>query len=232
MSYPNFLGEFVAQLTQDDWVNHVRWNERKPVQTRGALDPWKIERTRLVWQKEKETWPAIEKLKLEYATREKQMRYDIAVFNEHLAELERVTGKKVGLGPIGSYGGMALAVIPGFGWFSAAFTVISMGLEMLMGNKKKKRVNELMGIMQDAQERLKRNQQRLQVIQTEIKVLMGVTEQAQAANESARQAGLTSMKSAQQRLDDQRSIHHLLIDQELTRIRQVVPDRVSYGNAL
>lgn len=230
MSYPNFIGEFAAPYEKDDWPKYVRWNERKPVLTRGALNPWEVERTRAVWEQEKATWPKIEALKQEYYVREKQMHRDVSIFNEHLAELERVTKKKVGLGPIGSYGGMALAVIPGFGWFSAAFSAISMGMEMLMGNKKKKRVNELMRIMQEAQERLKRNQQRLGAIQEEMRVLIGVTDRAKAGVEAKRQADTEQYQYVRMIHDQSRAARTLSLDQELARVRQAAPVRVRYAN--
>jgi len=232
MSYPNFMGEFVAPYEKDDWPKYVQWNERRPVLTRGLMNPWEVERVRAIWEQEKATWPKIETLKTEYGQREQQMRRDISVFNEHLAELERITKKKVGLGPIGQYGGMALAVIPGFGWFSAAFSALNMGLEMLMGNKKKKRINELMRIMQEAQERLQRNQQRLGAIQEELRVLIGVTERAKAANVAKQQADTAMSRYAQQLYDQKREQQNLAIDQELARVRQAAPVRVSYRNDL
>lgn len=230
MSYPNFIGEFVAPYEKDDWPKYVRWNERRPVLTRGLLNPWEVERTRAVWEQEKATWPKIETFKREYYTREKQMHRDVSIFNEHLAELERVTKKKVGLGPIGSYGGMALAVIPGFGWFSAAFSAISMGMEMLMGNKKKKRINELMRIMQEAQERLKRNQQRLGAIQEEMRVLIGVTDRAKSGVESKRQTDTERLQYARMIHEQSAAARTLSLDQELARVRQAAPVRVRYAN--
>lgn len=232
MSYQNFLGEFVAPLEKDDWVNYVKWNERKPVLIRGALNPWELERTRAVWQAEQSAWAKILPLKKEYGERERQMKHDIAVFNEHLAELERVTKKKVGLGPIGQYGSMALAVIPGFGWFSAAFSAINMGLEMLMGNKTKKRIAELMRIMEEAQQRLARNQARLVAIQGEVKILMDVTERAKQAGSAKMQADLAQSQHSQEAYRLQKQTQDLLIDQELNRARQLAPTRVRYVNDL
>lgn len=232
MSYQNFIGEFVAPFDQDDWVNHVKWNERRPVLTRGSLNPWEVERVRYLWQQEQAAWAKVTVLKKEYAEREQQMRQDISIFNSHLAELERITKKKVGLGPIGQYGGMALAVIPGFGWFSAAFSALNMGLEMLMGNKKKKRINELMRIMEEAQQRLERNQQRLHTIQGEVKQLIGVTERAQDAIAEKVKADHAQRQAMQQLRDDAQQERFRLHDLELARIRQASPVRVSYGNAL
>lgn len=232
MSYCNFLGEFVAPFDSDDWAKHVKWNERRPVQTRGALNPWEVERVRIVWEQEKATWVKIQVLKKEYVERERQMKTDVDIFNAHLSELERITKKKVGLGPIGTYGGMALAVIPGFGWFSAAFSALSMGIEMIGGNKKKKRINELMRIMEDAQQRLQRNQERLLAIQQELRMLMNVTERAKAGIEEKKQADLRQWEAVKQLRSEQETVRHLLEDQEKAKIRQTTPNRVVYRNDL
>lgn len=232
MSYCNFLGEFVAPFDSDDWAKHVKWNERRPVQTRGALNPWEVERVRIVWEQEKAAWVKIQVLKKEYADRERQMKTDVDIFNAHLNELERITKKKVGLGPIGTYGGMALAVIPGFGWFSAAFSALSMGIEMIGGNKKKKRINELMRIMEDAQQRLQRNQERLLAIQQELRMLMNVTERAKAGIEEKKQADLRQWEAVKQIRSEQETVRHLLEDQEKAKIRQTTPNRVVYRNDL
>jgi len=232
MSYCNFLGEFVAPFDSDGWAKHVKWNERRPVQTRGALNPWEVERVRIVWEQEKAAWVKIQVLKKEYVERERQMKTDVDIFNAHLNELERITKKKVGLGPIGTYGGMALAVIPGFGWFSAAFSALSMGIEMIGGNKKKKRINELMRIMEDAQQRLQRNQERLLAIQQELRMLMNVTERAKAGIEEKKQADLRQWEAVKQLRSEQETVRHLLEDQEKAKIRQTTPNRVVYRNDL
>lgn len=232
MSYPNFIGEFVAPLEKDDWPNYVRWNERRPVLTRGALNPWEVERVRYLWEQEKAAWAKIVPLKNEYKDRENQIKRDISIFNDHLAEIERITKKKIGLGAGGKYFGMYLSILPGFGWFSAAFSIASMGLEMLMGNKKKKRIAELTRILEEAQARMVKNQQRLGAIQGELKLLMDVTIRAKSEIEAKKQADTQQTRYAQQLYDEQRNAQHLMIDQELARVRQISPNRVVYGNEL
>jgi len=232
MAYPNFLGEFVAPIEKDDWVNYVKWNERRPALVRGALNPWELERIRAVWEAEKAAWAKIIPLKNEYKTREDEIRRDIGIFNAHLTELERVTGKKVGLGAGGKYFGMYLAILPGFGWFSAAFSIASMGLEMLMGNKKKKRIAELTRILEEAQARMQANQQRLGVIQQEVKALMDITEQAKQAGSEKMQRDMLQAQFSQQKQDQARSQQTMTADLELARIRQMNPNRVVYRSAL
>lgn len=228
MSYPNRLGEFVAPFERDEWPTLIQWNERPPLATRGLLNPWEIERTRVVWEKEKILWPKIEALKREYSSREQQMRQDISIYNAHLAELERVTKKKTGLGPMGTFGGMALAVVPGFGWASAVFSVFSMGLEILGGNKKKKRVHQLMRIMEEAQNRLVANQQRLQAIQTEMKDLMDVSDQVKRELEARKQQQLEQLRRRTELTDQQQTLKSMLRDQQAAAIRQAAPVRVEY----
>lgn len=232
MSYPHTLGEFVAPFDRDEWPTMVQWNERRPQATRGLLNPWEIERTRVIWEKEKGLWPKIEALKGEYGARERQMRQDISIYNAHLSELERITKKKTGLGPIGTYGGMALAIVPGFGWASAIFSVFSMGLEILGGNKKKKRVHQLMRIMEEAQTRLVANQQRLQAIQAEMKDLMEVSEQVKRELDERKKSQLATLKRETEMLDERQSLKFMLRDQQLSAIRQASPVRVQYSDEI
>jgi len=119
MSYPNALGEFVVNRESDEWPKTIRYVERRPVHTYGSMNPWATERLRVLWTQEQAAWAKIVPLKAEYVKIEDRMKTDISIFNSHLAELERIAKKKTGLGPIGTYGGMALAVLPGFGWASA-----------------------------------------------------------------------------------------------------------------
>jgi len=182
--------------------------------------------------KEKEAWSKIQPLQREYRAIEKKMEQDISIFNSHLKELERVTKKKTGLGPIGSYGGMALAVLPGFGWFSAAFSIISMGIEMIGGNKKKKRVNELMHIMEMAQARLQKNQQRLISIQEELKSLLQVTEIAKNAIQQMKEYHEASSRIALQEKQAIEERQAQSISLEKHRIRQLSPKRVYSDTSL
>lgn len=230
--YANRLGEFVAPTNQEDWPKFIQWNARPPVRLRGDINAWELERVRAVWERERAVWPALQRLRDEYGTREREMRNDADIFNAHLKELERITKKKVGMGPIGTYGGMALAVIPGFGWFSAAFSAFSMGLEMLMGNKKKKRIRQLQHIMEQAQQRLEANQRRLYAIGREMAELMGVTYQAQQEVEAKRRRDLAQAQYAGVIQESRRQAAMLHVQDEMDTIRQQSTDRVRYDDTL
>lgn len=230
MSYGNFLGEFLVD-TADDWPKTIRYIERRPY-TGPGYNPYEAERQRRVWNQEQAAWAKIRTLQAEYRSLEKQMEADISTFNSHLAELERVTKKKPGLGPIGSYGGMALTILPGFGWASAVFSAVSMIFEMIGGNKLKKRVKQLMQTMEGAQARLQRNQQRLIAIQEELKYLAGVTERAKAENEAIVARDMANQKVLER---EKASREQLAIDArktELAVIRQRNPYKVQYASDL
>ena len=230
MAYQNFLGEFVVS-TNDDWPKTIQYVERRPYSGPG-FNPWEIERQRRVWLQEQAAWVKIQTLKREYVSIEKQMETDISIFNSHLAELERVTKKKPGLGPIGSYGGMALAVLPGFGWASAVFSAVSMLFEMIGGNKLKKRVSQLMRIMEEAQARLQQNQQRLIAIQEELHHLVKATERAKAENEAIVKRDTVLMKIAEKEKDRREQSAADARRTELAVIRQRNPFKVHYASDL
>lgn len=230
MAYQNFLGEFVVS-TNDDWPKTIKYVERRPY-TGPGFNPWETERQRRVWIQEQAAWTKIQTLQREYRSIEKQMATDISIFNSHLAELERVTKKKPGLGPIGSYGGMALAVLPGFGWASAVFSAVSMIFEMIGGNKLKKRVKQLMQIMEEAQARLQKNQQRLITIQEELKYLVGAAERAKAENEAIVARDMAKQNVLER---EKASREQLAIDArktELAVIRQRNPFKIQYASDL
>ena len=230
MAYQNFLGEFIIP-TSDDWPTKITYTERRPY-TGPGFNPWETERQRRVWVQEQAAWAKIQTLKREYVSIEKQMETDIGIFNAHLAELERVTKKKVGLGPIGSYTGMALAIIPGFGWASAVYSAISMLFQMIGGNKMKKRVNQLMKIMEEAQARLQKNRQRLLSIQEILKDLMGATERAKAENEAIVKRDMVLNKIAAQEKGRREQAAADARRAEIAVIRQQNPFKIHYASDL
>lgn len=230
MAYQNFLGEFIVP-TSDDWPKKITYTERRPY-TGPGFNPWETERQRRVWIQEQAAWMKIQTLKREYVSIEKQMEADISTFNSHLAELERVTKKKPGLGPIGSYGGMALTILPGFGWASAVFSAVSMIFEMIGGNKLKKRVNQLMRIMEEAQARLQKNQQRLISIQEELQHLVKATERAKAENEAIVKRDIVLNKIALQEKGRREESAADARRAELAVIRQRNPFKIQYASDL
>jgi len=180
MAYPNALEGFIIPKHTENWPLEIQYVPEPPRQIRGSLNPWELETKRLAFAREEQAWKDIKALQVTYRSIERDMKVWVNEFNGYLAELERVVGKKVGMGPIGSYTNMALAVIPGFGWVSAVFSAVSMLLEMLGGNKKKKRVNELVAWMEERRLKLAEAQGKLQAIQQEMVNLTQAAEGAKA----------------------------------------------------
>lgn len=232
MAYRNALGEFIVDQSRGDWPNTIRWIERPPILVRGGMNPWEMERSRVLWLKEKEAWSKIIPLKDEYAKKEQEMKRLIDVFNAHLAELERVAGKKVGIGPIGSYGGMALAILPGFGWAAAAFSAVSMIFDMIGGNKKKKRMNELIQIMERTEAKIRVIKQRMIAIMNELQILMGVTERIQQEQRLATQRDIINQQAlvlSKKKREKQAAMEH---EQEVMNIRQRLPFQLQYTRSV
>lgn len=179
MSYPNRLGEFLVPQEDPNWVPKIRYIERRPVQLRHSLDPWGIERQRVVWMQEEAAWKQIVPLQREYVAVEAQMRRDAEEFNAILAQLESETNKKVG-SPIHTYGSMALAVVPGFGWAAGLWNVVSQLFAFIGGSKKKKKIERLIQRLESLQARLHAAQAKLELIQRQVAELVQVTERVKA----------------------------------------------------
>lgn len=235
MSYPNFLGEFVAPIEKDDWVNYVKWNERKPVLIHGALNPWELERTRAVWQAEQAAWSKIVVLKKEYQTRERAIKTDIGIAESHITELKRITKSKAGSSAALDYATMAVTALVGIAYggpYGAMIAGAKMGIDILLGSKVKKRIKELIRIIEEANERIIKNKQRLINIQYEVRDLMGVTERSKQAGSAKMQADIAQSQHSQEAYRLQKQTQDILIDQELNRARQLAPSRVRYVNDL
>lgn len=232
MSYPNRLGEFTVADNTEDWVKSIRYIERRPVHTQGSMNPWETERKRVLWTQEQAAWQKIQPLKAEYASIERQMERDISIYNSHLAELERIVKKKVGMGPIGSYGGMALAVIPGFGWASAAFSMISQLMTMIGGNKQKKRIKELTGILERTQAALQSAKERLIAIQDELRTHLNVTKFVKEQQAAIVKEDIARSQSLKLQQDVRESYAASQREKEIQRIRQMHPNRVVYSSEL
>lgn len=180
--YANKLGEFVFNQNQPDWVNTIQFVERRPVAVKGAMNPWETERLRLLWVAEKEAWVKIQPIKVKYRKVEQSLRAHANEFNGILKEVERITGKSSGMSPITTYGPMALAVIPGFGWAAAAFTIIFQFMGLFSG--KKKRVQQLIGEMEVLQATMEREKRALEQLQREAFALIQTTSNVKAEQQA------------------------------------------------
>lgn len=230
MSYRNFLGEFIA-TDRDDWPKTIKYVERRPFTGPGG-NPWEAERQRRVWLQENDAWTKIQTLKREYISIEKKMSEDISIYNSHLKEFQRVTKTKAGLGPIGTYTTMALAIIPGTGWVTALITGVEMLLQMTQGNILKKRIKQLQSIMIEAIERLERGKIRLGEIQHEMHALMGTTERAKAENDAIVARDTANQAIVAQAKASREQFAFNARKDEIALIRQRNPFKVHYASDL
>ena len=114
--YANSLGKFLVP-SGEDWVPGIRYQPEPPLAVKGGMNPWADERQRVLWAAEEKAWAAIRTLQAEYKGLMVQMASAMQKFNEGVAELEKLTGKKSGIGTITNYGSMAYAIVGGpYAW--------------------------------------------------------------------------------------------------------------------
>lgn len=224
MIFQRQLGEFTAPENDPDWVHKIQFIERRPVQIKGSMNPWELERVRALWEAEKATWQKILPLKAEYAKVETSMRALVVRYNNLIQEFEKLTGKKMGIQEISSYGSMALAILPGFGWAAAVIGLLGPLLGMTSGKKKK--IESKMRELETVQAEIGRLQGRLLAIQQEIAQYMQVTEQVKGQQAAIMQADIQrteQVRREKQVLDAQSLARHRA---EVQAIRAQAPKRV------
>lgn len=224
--YANRLGEFVIAEAAENWVYTIRYNERPPIHVRGALNPWQTERQRIVWKAEQAAWVKIKAYQADYRRTEDKMKRDIERYNKALKELELLTGQSIGTGPIGTYAGMALAVIPGFGWAAAAFSMISQLVGMLSGTKR--RIKGLIAELERLTAQLNISKRRLQTLAQNIIHESGAGERVQQAQAVMVQRDLTVAQTEYAYKQQQLIQRQERYQAELNAARQVSPTRVVY----
>jgi len=100
--------------------------------------------------------------------------------------------------------------------------------EMIGGNKKKKRVNQLMQIMESAEARLQAGKQRLLAIQEELNTLIGVTERTKSEQAVIVQQDIKKSEAAREAKRRSERALTARRDAEIQRIRQFSPNRLTY----
>lgn len=238
MAYQNFLGEFI--ISKDEtWPKTIRYNEQRPY-TGSGFNPWETERKREIWMYENSVWKKITALKGEYIEIEKKMQTDITIFNQHLEELERVLKKKVGIGKIGTYIGTGLSMlsiaVPIVGWIAGILMAVETLIQMTSGNRKKKRVRQLAGIIEAATVRLNAGKKRLQDIQQTMMDLLAESADRVAAIKEEQQArvqrDLKKVEQANIVKQQQERVAWAYRDALMKNIRQTRPYKVQYASDL
>lgn len=166
----------------ENWPVAVTYIPEPPVQVRGGLNPWELERTRVLFTAEEAAWKKIQGYQATYRQVEAHLKSSIAQFNQKLIEFESVTGKKTGIQQISTYGGM-VAIIPGFQLLGGIFAAIGLLSSLIGGNKKKKKAERLGKELQQLQASMVADQQQLQSLADAIGQQTTVTAQIKQAQQ-------------------------------------------------
>lgn len=141
--YPS-LGKFLVP-PGEDWVPGIRYQAEPPLAVKGGLNPWSDERQREVWMVEEKAWAAIRALQSEYNSLMSQMSRAMQQFNDGVASLEALTGKKSGIGTITNYASLGYSLVGGPYAWAAALASFTFGFfsQQAKAKKIKKQVESL-----------------------------------------------------------------------------------------
>jgi hypothetical protein len=235
--YPAHLGKFsVPDRTwgryPGGWVPEVEYTPEPPVFTRGAMNPWEQERQRVFWQAEEKAWVDIQAKQRTYRQIYSSLQAVIEQMNAVARELEGLTGKPVGLFSVSNIATL-LASSTGNPYVIAAMLLKTLVFDVLMGNKKKKKIESLVNQLQVLQQQAQTYVTRLHTLEDEVTVLIQTGErirQTQQATISKDMEQSETVYQQRQQLDRQRAT----VLRE--RIRQVAtmprPSGGQYANEL
>lgn len=190
---PLDLGRFDVPEVED-WPLKVTYFPEPPQLIRGAMNPWELERKRILWMRENEAWKQIQSVQGQYRSALNEYNKNISRFNQLVGEIEHQTGKK-GLQKImGSRGFMAasLAITTTNPYGAviaavlAAASLLETGFKILSGEarRKKKRIKELTNALQAVGAEIERLSGVLNGLAQQILALTTTREQSKAERES------------------------------------------------
>lgn len=184
---PLDLGRFDVPEVED-WPLRVTYIPEPPQLIRGAMNPWEMERKRILWMRENEAWKQIQTLQGQYRTYLNEYNANVARFNQLIGEIEHQTGKKGLQRIMGSKGfqaaSLAVTTTNPYGAIIAAALVavglLETGFKILSGEarRKKKRIKELQRALEDVGKNLDRLTGILSNLAQQILALTTVKEEA------------------------------------------------------
>jgi hypothetical protein len=235
--YPAHLGKFsVPDRTwgryPGGWVPEVEYTAEPPVLSPGALNPWEQERQRVFWQAEEKAWVTIQARQKTYRQIYSNLQVVIQQMNAIARELEALTGKPVGLFSISNIATL-LASSTGNPYVIAAMLLKTLVVDVLLGNKKKKKIESLVNQLQVLQQQAQTYVTRLHALEDEVSALIQTGERVRETQKATISTDMQQSETAYQQrrqLDSQRAT----VLRE--RIRQVAtmprPSGGEYGNVL
>lgn len=184
---PLDLGRFDVPEVED-WPLRVTYIPEPPQVIRGAMNPWEMERKRILWMRENEAWKQIQTLQRQYQGYLNEYNYNVSRFNQLIGEIEHQTGKKGLQRIMGSKGfqaaSLAITTTNPYGpLIAAALVAVSLletGFKILSGEarRKKKRIKELQNALEEVGRNLDRLTGILSNIAQQILALTMVKEEA------------------------------------------------------
>lgn len=224
MSYCNrvyTLGEFVIPAkrfgkTLTNWVPGIQYIPRPPVAVPGAMNPWQVERQRVLWTAEEAAWKKIKALKVRHADALNRLQVAVNEFNHHIQRLEGATGKKSPLSDATGYGALLYSVAGGpYAW---AVSVLKFGFDFLMSSSKKKKIEAIVKRIEELQLLITQIQSEIRSIESAIQRQIGVTQSVQSAQTALQSEAVTlhaERASVRDEMDAMRGRARLLAARQL-----------------
>lgn len=179
--YPSYLGKFLIPTTED-WVPGITYQPEPPMAVKGGLNPWADERQRELWMAEEKAWAAIRTLQTQYNSLMKQIQRAMALFNEHLREFEKLTGKKSGISEITNYASMGYALVGGpYAWAAA---LVSFTVGFIQSKAKARKIKKQVQLLEQAQALLLRLKAEIEAVQEKITVELGKGDAVRSVQQS------------------------------------------------
>lgn len=213
------LGLFKVPENQPHWVESIRYYPEPPIQVKGALNPWQLERTRLVYQAEEKAWIQIQKEMATYKALRLEAEAWIVRFNQKVAELEGLTGKKSGLFSVDNIASF-VAASSGNPYIMAALAV-KMVVDMILGNKKKKKIQKLIEELQQLQGWILANHTKMEAIQGAVSRLVHTGEALRAEQKAVATVAVQNSEIAyifRQAADKQKGAAYRALNEEVAKL--------------
>ena len=183
----------------------IKYQAETPVQVRGALNPWELERTRELFLAEEAAWKTIQKDQVRYRELLRLTQEGIVRFNGLVAQLESLTGKKSGLLSVNNIASF-VASSSGNPYVMAAMAV-KMVVEAILGSQKKKKIDRIMQELQSLQAQILAWYAELTTIQERVSELVQTGDRIRTMQQARFETVVAQSESAyqtRQNLDAQR----------------------------
>jgi hypothetical protein len=227
------LGKFSVPQTEN-WVPGVTYTPEPPLVIRGAMNPWAQERTREVYLAEEQAWKKIITLQAEYRALYAQSEILIARHNALIQQLEKLTGKKSGLLSAQNIGLYVLqnAIYAAGGPWGYAFMAVKLGVEFLLGNLKKKKIQKTIKELETLNATLTALYQKLEGIGQQVGGLVQTGDVLRSTQAARIQQDLTQSETLYQQRQSLDRLRADVLRERTRQVAQLYPARQGDRNGL